>query len=59
MCLDGALARAEPATVRYQMLHVGARLARRGRDLHLSIDAAWAWRHELDAAFGRLRATLC
>lgn len=59
VCLDGALARAEPATLRYQLLHVGARLARRGRDLHLRIDAAWPWRDHLDAAFGRLRAALC
>ncbi len=59
LCLDGALAKAEPATLRYQLLHVGARLARRGRDLHLRIDAAWPWRDALDAAFGRLRASLC
>ena len=52
ICLDGALARAEPATVRYQLLHVGARLARRGRDVHLRIDSAWPWRNPLD---GRLR----
>ncbi len=59
LCLDGALAKAEPATLRYQLLHVAARLARRGRDLHLRIDAAWPWRNALDAAFGRLRAALC
>ncbi len=59
VCLDGALARAEPATLRYQLLHVAARLARRGRDLHLRIDDAWPWRDHLDSAFGRLRAALC
>ena len=59
ICLDGTLARAEPATLRYQLLHVGARLAHRGRDLHLRIDAAWPWRDPLDAAFGRMRAALC
>ncbi|MEW6477804.1 MAG: IS1380 family transposase [Actinomycetota bacterium] len=59
LCLDGALARAEPATLRYQILHVAARLARRGRDLHLRIDETWPWRHQLDAAFGRLRTALC
>jgi len=59
VCLDGALAKAEPATLRYQLLHVAARLARRGRDLHLRIDAAWPWRDQLDTAFSRLRATLC
>jgi hypothetical protein len=59
LCLDGALARAEPATLRYQLLHVAARLARRGRDLHLRIDETWPWRDQLDAAFGRLRTALC
>jgi hypothetical protein len=59
VCLDGALAKAEPATLRYQLLHVAARLARRGRDLHLRIDAAWPWRNQLDAAFSRLRTALC
>ena len=59
LCLDGALARAEPATLRYQLLHVAARTARRGRDLYLRIDEAWPWRDQLDAAFGRLRTALC
>ena len=59
LCLDGALARAEPATLRYQILHVAAHLARRGRDLHLRIDETWPWRDQLDAAFGRLRTALC
>ncbi|MGH3849757.1 MAG: IS1380 family transposase, partial [Pseudonocardiaceae bacterium] len=59
VCLTGALAKAEPATLRYRILHVAARLARRGRDLHLRIDENWPWRDQLDAAFGRLRAALC
>lgn len=59
LCLDGALARAEPATIRYQLLHVAARIARRGRDLYLRIDDSWPWRDQLDAAFGRLRTALC
>lgn len=59
VCLDGALARAEPATVRYQLLHVAARIARRGRDLYLRIDETWPWRDQLDTAFSRLRTALC
>jgi hypothetical protein len=59
VCLDGALAKAEPATLRYQFLHVAARIARRGRDLILRIDAAWPWRNQLDTAFTRLRTVLC
>jgi len=58
VCLDGAMAKAEPATLRYRLLHVAARLARRGRDLHLRIDENWPWAAQLDAAFGRLRAAL-
>jgi len=54
-----SLARAEPATLRYRLLHVAARIARRGRHLYLRIDATWPWRDELDLAFGRLRAALC
>jgi len=59
LCLDGGLAKAEPATLRYQLLHVAARIARRGRDLHLRIDETWPWRNQLAAAFGRLRTALC
>jgi hypothetical protein len=40
VCLDCALAKAEPATLRYQLVHVGARVARRCGDLHLRIDSA-------------------
>lgn len=58
VCLDGTLAKAEPATLRYRLLHVAARLARRGRDLHLRIDETWPWAVQLDSAFGRLRAAL-
>ena len=59
VCLDGDLARGEPATLRYQLLHVAARVARRGRDLYLRIDEAWPWRDQLDTAFARLRTALC
>jgi len=58
ICFDGALAKAEPATLRYRILHVAARLARRGRDLYLRIDENWPWRDQIDEAFGRLRAAL-
>lgn len=59
VCLDGALAKAEPATLRYQLLHVAGRIVRRGRELHLRIDATWPWRGAVDTAFGRLRTALC
>lgn len=44
---------------RYRLLHVAARLATRGRDLHLRIDGSWLLRNALTGAFTRLRAALC
>ena len=35
LCLDGDLARCEPAALRYRLLHVAARLIRTGRRWHL------------------------
>ena len=58
LCLEGDLAKAEPKTLRYRLLHVAARLATRGRQLHLRIDNTWPWRHKLLAAFQRLRHAL-
>jgi Transposase DDE domain group 1 len=42
LALDGNLARAEPKTVRYRILH-GARLVRGGRRRRLRIAASWPW----------------
>jgi hypothetical protein len=50
------LARAEPKTLRYRLLHVAARLIRGARKLHLKIDRTWRWAHILAAAFHRLNA---
>ena len=54
--LDGALAVAEPATLRYRLLHVAARITRGQRRLFVRIDKAWPWRDHLAAAFQRLDA---
>jgi hypothetical protein len=54
--LDGDLAAAEPATLRYRLLHVAARITRGQRRLFVRIDNAWPWRRELAAAFARLHA---
>ncbi len=59
VCLTGDLARAEPKTLRYRIFHVAARLARRHGRLILRIDDTWPWRHDLAAAFTRLRTRLC
>ena len=55
-CFDGALAKAEPKTMRYRVLHVAAVLAHRGRDLIVHLDETWPWASELATAFTRLRA---
>ena len=41
LVLDGDLARAEPRTLRYQILHAAARLIRGGRRRGLKIEATW------------------
>ena len=56
LLLDGELAKAEPKTLRYRLLHVAARLARGGRRVRVRIQRSWPWAEELAAAFGRLHA---
>jgi len=53
---DTALARAEPKSLRYRLLHVAARLTRGQRRLWLRIDRHWPWAQQLAAAFARLTA---
>jgi hypothetical protein len=53
---DTPLARAEPKTLRYRLLHVAARLTRGQRRLWLRIDHRWPWARQLAAAFARLAA---
>jgi hypothetical protein len=47
------LAKAEPKTLRYRLLHVAARLARGGRRLRLRLDRHWPWATQLATAFTR------
>jgi hypothetical protein len=56
-CLDGALKKAEPKTLRYRILHVAAVLVRRGRRLVLHLDEIWPWASALRRAFLKLRST--
>jgi hypothetical protein len=58
ICFDGALAKAEPKTMRYRVLHVAAFLAHRARGLTLRLDQTWPWVDELANAFVRLRAAI-
>lgn len=56
LLLTGDLAKAEPKTLRYRLLHVAARLTRGARRLRLRIDQHWPWAQQLAAAFERLAA---
>ncbi len=52
--LDGELARAEPKTLRYRLLHVGARIVRWARQVVLRLPANWPWAVELAEAYRRV-----
>jgi DDE family transposase len=56
LLLDGPLATAEPDTLRYRLLHTGARLIKRARKLILRIPETWPWATELETAFHRVLA---
>jgi hypothetical protein len=56
LCFTGALARTEPATYRYQALHVAGHLVRTARGWRLRLDQDWPWATHLTTAFQRLRA---
>ncbi len=51
LCLDGPLAKAEPKTLRYRLLHTTVRLVRGQRKRKLKIPQAWPWARELEACF--------
>jgi len=57
LLLHGHLAKAEPKTLRYRLLHVAARLTRGQRRCWLRIQRTWPWARDLVTAFARL-ATL-
>ena len=56
LALDGDLARAEPKTLRYRLLHAAARLVRGGRRRTLKIAANWPWTDEAVTAWQRVHA---
>ncbi len=56
IALDGDLARAEPRTLRYRLLHAAARLTRGGRRQHLKIAATWPWADAFVTAWARVTA---
>src|SRR5664279_2403306 len=58
VCFEGALAKAEPKTMRYRVLHVAALLVHKSRGLTLRLDKTWPWANDLAEAFARLRAAI-
>lgn len=55
LCLNGPLAKAEPKTLRYRLLHTAARIVRGQRKRKIKIPASWPWADPLAAC---LRAAL-
>jgi hypothetical protein len=55
LALDGDLARAEPKTLRYRLLHAAVRLVRGGRR-RLRIQATWRWAEAITTAWQRIDA---
>ena len=56
LALDGPLARAEPKTLRYRLLHAAAKLTRGGRQRRLNIAATWPWAADIITAWDRISA---
>jgi len=52
----GALAKAEPKTLRYRLLHVPARLTHGGRRRQLRIPESWPWTTAIVEAFAKIAA---
>ncbi|MGH3989767.1 MAG: IS1380 family transposase [Pseudonocardiaceae bacterium] len=56
LTLDGDLAKAEPKTLRYRVLHAAARLVRGGRRRRWKFPASWPWAEAITRAWQRIRA---
>jgi hypothetical protein len=56
LTLDGDLAKAEPKTLRYKLLHTAARITRGQRLRWLNIPPDWPWADQLATAFDRVTA---
>lgn len=54
ICLDGELARAEPRTLRYRLLHAAGRLVHTAGVVLLRLPEHWPWTPELATAYRRL-----
>jgi hypothetical protein len=56
LALDEPLARAEPKTLRYKILHAAARITRGARKRRLKIQASWPWAADVVTAWDRISA---
>ncbi|MGS2620177.1 IS1380 family transposase [Micromonospora sp. LZ34] len=56
LALTGDLARCEPKTLRYRVLHTAARLAHGQRRRRLNIPSTWPWASQIATAFTRIAA---
>ena len=54
ICLDGDLAKAEPKTLRYRLLHTAGRIVRKARQVILRLPQHWRWANDLAIAYQRL-----
>jgi hypothetical protein len=56
LLLDGSLAKAEPATLRYRLLHTATRIIDHARRRTLRVPETWPWAHDFATAFNRVLA---
>ena len=56
LALDGDLAKAEPKTLRYTILHTAGRIVKGQRRRHLKIPPSWPWAQDIADAFTRILA---
>jgi Transposase DDE domain group 1 len=56
LALDGDLAKAEPKTLRYKILHTAGRIVKGQRRRYLKIPASWPWAQDIADAFTRILA---
>lgn len=54
LALNADLAKAEPKTLRYRILHAAARLVRGGRRRRLKIPTTWPWAIQIEDAWQRI-----
>ncbi|MGH3626096.1 MAG: transposase [Sciscionella sp.] len=47
LCLDGAMAKAEPKSLRYRLLHTAARIVHGQRKRKIRIPETWPWAKQL------------